>query len=209
MTQYAIVTDLNRCVSCLACTTACKEFNNVPIGSFWLKILRIGPNPINEGDKFPNVEMYYLPVTCQHCKTPECTRVCPTGASHKQDDGTVQIDKEKCIGCQFCVMACPYGVRYLNQEQRVVEKCTMCQQLIAENDVPRCVESCGGRARWFGDIEQGIESFIGTHAPGSEDQRCKILDYCKPWTDAQVYEMPDKGNQPTYKYILRGRKWRG
>ena len=78
--------------------------------------------------------MYYLPVQCQHCENPECVKVCPTGASHKLEDGTVQIDKSKCIGCQFCAMACPYGVRYLNEEERVVEKCTLCEQITAQGE---------------------------------------------------------------------------
>ena len=107
MAQYAIVTDLNRCTGCLACAVACKAANGVPVGSYWNKVLRIGPNPKYEGAVNPDVELYFLPVGCQHCEEPECVRVCPTGASHKLADGTVQIDKSKCIGCQFCAMACP------------------------------------------------------------------------------------------------------
>ena len=147
MTQYAIVTDLNRCVGCLACAVACKVANNVPIGSFWNKVLRIGPNPSTEGSDFPNVDMYFLPIQCQHCENPACVAVCPTGASHKLEDGTVQVDKEKCIGCQFCAMSCPYGVRYLNEEERVVEKCTLCEQKIAQGELPQCVAQCGGGGR--------------------------------------------------------------
>ena len=120
MATYSIITDLNRCTGCLACTVACKAINGVDVGAFWIKTLRIGPNPINEGDEFPNVEMYFLPVQCQHCSNPECVKVCPTEASHVMSDGTVQIDKAKCIGCQFCALACPYGVRYLNEEERHV-----------------------------------------------------------------------------------------
>ena len=118
MTQYSIVTDLDRCVGCLACSVACKVVNGVPTGSFWNKTLRIGPNPKEGGSgQWPDVELYFLNVQCQHCENPECVKVCPTGASHKTEDGTVQIDKSKCIGCQFCAMACPYGVRYLNEEE--------------------------------------------------------------------------------------------
>ena len=127
MTQYSIVTDLDRGVGCLACSVACKVVNGVPTGSFWNKTLRIGPNPREGGSgQWPDVELYFLNVQCQHCENPECVKVCPTGASHKTEDGTVQIDKSKCIGCQFCAMSCPYGVRYLNEEERVVEKCTLC-----------------------------------------------------------------------------------
>ena len=102
MSNYAIITDLNRCTGCLACTVACKAINGVDVGNFWIKTLRVGPHPIEGGSgTFPDVEMYFLPVQCQHCENPECVTVCPTGASHKLEDGTVQIDKSKCIGCQY------------------------------------------------------------------------------------------------------------
>ena len=145
MANYAIVTDLNRCVGCLACMVSCKVVNNVPIGSYWNKVLRIGPF-LKEGATATNdVDMYYLPVQCQHCEDPECVKVCPTGASQKMPDGTVQVDKSKCIGCQFCAMSCPYNVRYLNEEERVVEKCTLCEQITAQGGLPQCVIQCGGR----------------------------------------------------------------
>ena len=134
--------------------------NNVPVGSYWNKVLRVGPNPRVEGGQWPDVYTYFLTVQCQHCEDPECVKVCPTEASHKLEDGTVQIDKSKCIGCQFCAMACPYSVRYLNEEERVVEKCTLCEQKIAQGELPQCVAQCGARARWFGDLEQGVESFV-------------------------------------------------
>lgn len=217
MAQYAIITDLNRCNGCLACSAACKLVNNVPVGNFWIKTLRIGPNPINEGDVHPDVEMYFLPVTCQHCENPECVKVCPTGASFKADNGTVQVDKSKCIGCQFCAMACPYGVRYLNEEERVVEKCTMCQQQIAQGDLPQCVAQCGARARWFGDLEQGLDSFVGPYHPGdvaasydeSRNMRVKMLDYVNEFSEDKLHALPDVGNGPAYRYILRKQKWQG
>ena len=202
MTHYAIVTDLNRCVGCLACSVACKAVNNVPIGNFWNKTLRIGPNPIEEGGQFPDVYTYFLTVQCQHCENPECVAVCPTEASHILEDGTVQIDKEKCIGCQFCAMACPYGVRYLNEEERVVEKCTLCEQQIAQGDVPQCVKNCVGMAKWFGDLDEGIETFrgVGDYTIG---------DFCEPFEESDVHMLPDVGNHPVFRYILRGKTWEG
>ena len=102
MANYAIITDLNRCTGCLACTVACKAINGVDVGNFWIKTLRVGPHPIEGGSgTFPDVEMYFLPVQCQHCENPECVKVCPTEASHVAEDGTIQIDKDKCIGCQY------------------------------------------------------------------------------------------------------------
>ena len=109
MARYAILTDLNKCVGCLACSIACKVVNSVPVGSYWNKVLRIGPNPRTKGGQWPDVYTYFLTVQCQHCENPECVKVCPTGASHKLEDGTVQIDKSKCIGCQFCAMSCRTG----------------------------------------------------------------------------------------------------
>ena len=219
MTQYAIVTDLEKCVGCLACSVACKVANNVPIGNFWTKILRIGPNQKYEGAQSPDVEMYFLPLQCQHCKKPACVDVCPTGASHKLEDGTVQVDKSKCIGCQFCAMACPYGVRYLNEEERVVEKCTLCEQKISQGELPQCVAQCGGRARFFGDLDEGIESFRGpgTYAmtkdnpsyEGVQSTHVVLGDYVKTYEKDQVHALRDVGNEPSMRYILRSMKWQG
>ncbi len=218
MTQYAIVTDLNRCVGCQACSAACKTINGVEIGDFWIKTLRIGPTPTPGGcGDWPDVEMYFLPVQCQHCAEPECVKVCPTGASTKQADGTVQIDKSKCIGCQFCAMACPYGVRYLNEEEKVVEKCTLCEQRITQGELPQCVAQCGSRARFFGDLDQGLESFVAPSptqdlATSYEDMqniRATLKDYVEPWTDSDVYHLTDMGNGPQICYILRNRTWQG
>ena len=188
MTQYAIATDLNRCVSCLACSVSCKIVNNIAPGAFWNKVLRIGPNPTPGGSgHFPDVEMYYLPVTCQHCADPECVKVCPTGASHKLEDGTVQVDKSKCIGCQFCAMACPYGVRYLNEEERVVEKCTLCGQLTAAGELPKCVAACCGSARFYGDLDNpSSDAAKALAAAGSNS----------------VHRLKDVGNGPQTAYIL-------
>jgi DMSO reductase iron-sulfur subunit len=224
MTQYAILTDLNKCVGCLACSVACKVINNVPIGSYWNKVLRIGPNPRVEGGQWPDVYTYFLTVQCQHCENPECVKVCPTKASHKREDGTVQVDKSKCIGCQFCVMACPYGVRYLNEEERVVEKCTLCEQKIAQGELPQCVAQCGGRARWFGDLEKGIETF---EAPGNnladksygaqmaaryvlKEETGEGREYMvKPYDQSELYRLPDVGNKPSFIYLLRKETWQG
>ena len=204
MTQYAIVTDLNRCVGCLGCSVACKILNGVPVGSYWNKVLRVGPFPKEEGAVFPNVYTYFLPMQCQHCENPECVKVCPTGASHKRADGTVQIDKEKCIGCQFCVMACPYGVRYLNEDEGVVEKCTLCEQKLSEGELPQCVAQCGARARFFGDLDEGISGVRLVKDAG------RTLDeIVEPYTEADIHHLTDVGNGPSVAYILRNGMWKG
>ena len=182
MANYAIITDLNRCTGCLACTVACKAINGVDVGNFWIKTLRVGPHPIEGGSgTFPDVEMYFLPVQCQHCENPECVKVCPTEASHVAEDGTIQIDKDKCIGCQFCVA------------------------------------QCGARARFFGDLDQGVENF---EAPAHPDTpgcqydemtktRVKLKDYVEAFTENDIHHLTNKGNNPKLMYLLReGRKWR-
>ena len=218
MANKAIVTDLNRCVGCLACMVACKAVNNVPIGSYWNKVLRIGPSLKAGATSAHDVEMYYLPVQCQHCENPECVKVCPTGASHKLEDGTVQIDKSKCIGCQFCAMSCPYNVRYLNEEERVVEKCTLCEQKIAQGELPQCVAQCGSRARFFGDLEQGVDGFEAPAPPQAlscdyaemQQTRVTLKEYVEPYTEDEIHRLPDVGNGPELMYLLRSdRKWRG
>lgn len=208
MTHMAIITDVNRCVGCLACSVACKALNGVPIGSYWNKVVRIGPNPIPGGSgTYPDVYMYFLPMSCQHCKNPECVKVCPTEASHIAEDGTIQIDKDKCIGCQFCVMACPYGVRYLNQEERVVEKCTLCEQKLQAGELPQCVSQCGGNARWVGDLDKGYDDFVGTYDPKGNQR--KMVDFIEEFTEDDVHHLPDVGNEPSYRYILRRHQWEG
>ena len=219
MTRYAILTDLNKCVGCLACSISCKVINNVPVGSYWNKVLRVGPNPRTEGGQWPDVYTYFLTVQCQHCENPECVHVCPTEASHIAADGTVQIDKSKCIGCQFCAMACPYGVRYLNEEEGVVEKCTLCEQKIAQGELPQCVAQCGGRARFFGDLEQGIESFeapaVGYSADRSYDglyagNRVTLGELVKDFdAGTDVHHLPNVGNDLCFAFILRNRDWKG
>lgn len=203
MTQNAIVTDLNLCVGCLACAVACKAVNNVPVGNFWNKVLRIGPNKAADENAMP--EMYFLPVTCQHCKDPACVQVCPTEASYKAEDGTVQVNKEKCIGCQYCMYACPYGVRQFNEDEGVVEKCTLCNHLTAHSDgvenpndsfdpdhaVPPCVHNCCCGARFYGDLDDpNSAASRAIAAAGGEDSE-------------NVHTITDKsGAKPTCRYIL-------
>ena len=121
--------------------------------------------------------MYYLPVSCQHCDNPECVSVCPTGASYKRDDGVVLVDHSKCIGCQYCVMACPYGVRAYDtgKDKGVIEKCTMCAHLIDKGEKPACVKHCPGQARKFGDLDDPDSSAAkAVAAAGAEN--CHQLD---------------------------------
>ena len=114
----------------------------------------------------------------------------------------MQIDKSKCIGCQFCAMACPYGVRYLNEDEGVVEKCTLCEQKIAQGELPQCVSQCCGMARWFGDAEGDVREFRGPRGETAGE-------FLEEFSDEQVHKLPDVGNKPSFAYILRDMKWQG
>ena len=203
MAHKTIVTDLNRCVGCLGCIVACKTVNDVRVGSFRNKVLRQGPFPREEGGNWPDIDMYFLPVSCQHCASPECVTVCPTGASHiNEEDGTVQIDKDQCIGCGACLTACPYGCRYVDVDTSVAEKCDLCASITSEGGLPQCVTQCGGMARWYGDLDEGIESFKG---PRGET----LGDFVEAFSDSDLYRLDDEGNDPQGVYILRRMAWQG
>lgn len=203
MAHKTIVTDLNRCVGCLGCIVACKTVNDVRVGSYRNKVLRQGPFPREEGGNWPDIDMYFLPVSCQHCASPECVTVCPTGASHiNEEDGTVQIDRDQCIGCGACLTACPYGCRYVDVDTSVAEKCDLCASITSEGGLPQCVTQCGGMARWYGDLDEGIESFKG---PRGET----LGDFVEAYTDDDLYRLDDEGNDPQGVYILRHMAWQG
>lgn len=182
MARNAIVVNLDRCIGCFGCEVACKQENDVALGEMWCKVMIVGPT-----GEFPNIEQYWLPVMCQQCENPSCVAVCPTGASYRNEDGVVLIDKEKCIGCKYCMMACPYGVRSWNQEQSVIEKCTLCQQRTAAGEQPACVAACCGEARFYGDLDDPSSDAAKALAEADE---------------ANIHMLKDPGNKPSTRYIL-------
>ena len=108
MARYGMVIDLDRCVGCRACMVACKVENNTPQAVFWMYVFRF------ENGEFPNTQVHFLPRPCQHCDNAPCVKVCPTGARYKREEGMVVTDWDRCIGCRYCEVACPYGVNYFN-----------------------------------------------------------------------------------------------
>jgi len=111
MTKYSMVVDLDRCQGCRACMVACKVENNTSQGNFWMYVFRF------EEGAFPETEMSFLPRQCQHCDNAPCVKVCPVGSRFKREDGLVLTDVDRCIGCRYCELACPYGVNYFNWQK--------------------------------------------------------------------------------------------
>ena len=117
MARNCLVINLDRCIGCYACEVGCKMENDIALGERWNKVVQVEPF-----GEFPHVSTYWLPVMCQQCEESPCTHVCPTGASYRDEaTGMVLVDKEKCIGCKYCMMACPYGVRDWNKASKKKE----------------------------------------------------------------------------------------
>ena len=104
--HYGMVIDLKRCIGCYACVAACRAENATGTGVMFSRVERL------EWGKYPAVKRMALPLLCMHCEDPPCMDVCPTGATKQRPDGIVWIDKDLCIGCRYCMLACPYAARY-------------------------------------------------------------------------------------------------
>ena len=111
MAKFGMVVDLGRCQGCRACVEACKVENNTSQGVFWMHVFRL------EEGEYPEAQISFLPRPCQHCDNAPCVKVCPVGARYKRIDGLVLTDYERCIGCRYCEVACPYGVNFFNWKQ--------------------------------------------------------------------------------------------
>ncbi len=158
--RWGFVIEVKRCIDCKACVIACEVENAVPLGKHRNWIGRIGPTGI-----FPVLGLKFEPGNCMHCENPPCERVCPTGATYQREDGIVLVDYDKCIGCRYCMQACPYDARYLHPDG-YVDKCTFCVHRLDVGQPPACVETCVGGARHFGDLNDPnseVSKLLATH----------------------------------------------
>jgi Fe-S-cluster-containing dehydrogenase component len=167
--KLGLVIDLDTCVGCHACAVACKEWNGAsaisgPLSDYepygaapsgvWFNRIRH-----YEVDEYPANKTVNVPMSCMHCEDADCVTVCPTGASYKRDDGIVLVDQDKCMGCNYCSWACPYGARELDASSGTMKKCTLCvdriydELLPPEDRQPACVLACPAHARMFGDLD--------------------------------------------------------
>ncbi len=169
--KLGLVIDLDLCVGCHACATACKEWNTgghmAPLPDFnayaddawgvWFnRIHSFEEGSEGEGAGACTV---HFPKSCLHCEDAACVTVCPTGASYKRaEDGIVLVNADLCIGCKLCSWACPYGAREFDTDEGVMKKCTLCidriynDNLVPEERQPACVMVCPTSARFFGDL---------------------------------------------------------
>jgi Fe-S-cluster-containing dehydrogenase component len=183
--EFAYGLDLSRCVGCRRCVHACVAENNQSRDPelHWIRVLSMEKekgvdlahaDPYYQPDQVPEEGHFYMPVSCQQCRDAPCTKVCPTGATWAEKDGIVVIDYDWCIGCRYCMAACPYGARHFNwaepsipkeqvnpnthylgnrpRPKGVVEKCTFCIQRSRAGRYPACVEACPVGARKFGNL---------------------------------------------------------
>jgi formate dehydrogenase iron-sulfur subunit len=149
MKKKAILVDITKCIGCGACQFACKTKNGLPEGEE-KKLSATAYTVIDERDGV------YVRHLCMHCETPTCASVCPVGAIQKTSAGPVVYTSDKCIGCRYCIQACPFQVpRYeWNQTTPKMQKCNLCFDRIAQGQPPACVEACPTGASSFGDRDE-------------------------------------------------------
>jgi len=204
--KFVMVIDLARCKNAKQCVSACNKNHFVTGDNAWLKVYKMQDNP----ESSP----YWMPSLCQHCDQPACVKVCPVDATFKRRDGIVLIDNERCIGCRFCMAACPYSVRVFNWSEPeqgevvanmkytpdhagapsvrgTVDKCDFCPHMIAQEKLPHCVSACPNGVYFFGDM------YEDTVTNGDE-----TFQFRKLLKDNAGYRlMEDLGTMPSVYYL--------
>lgn len=182
--KWLMCVDIDKCIGCTLCVEACKQENQVPQESHYFRtwveryIIRkpapgshsargevLVDSPNGGRDGFPPtlvpreeiLKSFFVPKLCNLCESSPCTQVCPVGATFDAPDGAVLVDPEYCIGCGFCIQACPYGCRFLSPVTKTAEKCTLCYHRITRGLLPACVEVCPTQARIFGDLMNPVK----------------------------------------------------
>jgi Fe-S-cluster-containing dehydrogenase component len=203
--KYVMVIDLSRCKNALKCQKACQKHHLLPSQDKWLKVYKM--------QDAPEASPYWMPKPCLHCDKPPCVKVCPVDATFKRSDGLVLIDNERCIGCRFCMAACPYSTRSFNWEEPLqpdnvadityspetstprkkgtVEKCDFCPDMLKQGKLPHCVTACPNGVYYFGDANED------TVCNGDETVRFRQLLKDK----AGYRYMESLGTEPSVYYL--------
>ncbi len=211
--RWVMVIDLARCDGCRECTRACTAMHFVPPGQEWIRVFEMRDNEAGAP--------YWLPRPCMHCDNPPCVKVCPVSAVWKREDGIVMQDTSRCIGCRFCMAACPYQARSFNwvepphtpeelaqpystdwnfpHHKGTTEKCIFCPALVREGKLPGCVAACPMGAIYFGDqVEDAVTNSQGETVRFSslirENAGYRLLE--ELGTEPRVYYLPPK--KPIY-----------
>ncbi len=175
-TRWGFLVDTNKCVGCGFCVKACKKENEVPydapVTRTWVERYVVTKDskthidsPMGGRDGFTDhkirgeeiapadiAKTFFVPKLCNQCENPACVQVCPVGATYQTGDGVVLVDRKWCIGCGYCIMACPYGVRFFHPVHKVAEKCTFCYHRISNGQQTACVDACSFGARQIGNL---------------------------------------------------------
>lgn len=179
---YGMGVDVDKCIGCNRCVEACKAENGVPEEPFYFRtwieryeiradgevtvkcISTLTPEQRLAEQNVPVdpsvVRTFFVPKLCNQCANPPCVQVCPVGATFQTRDGVVLVDADRCIGCRYCIQACPYGARYLNPQTRTADKCTFCYHRVTRGLLPACVEVCPTEARVFGDLKAKADRLV-------------------------------------------------
>jgi Fe-S-cluster-containing dehydrogenase component len=176
--RYGFVIDQRRCIGCHACTVACKEENQVPLGAFrtWVKYVERGA--------FPHTRRYFAVLRCNHCDSAPCVTICPTVALYRRSDGIVDFDGARCIGCKSCMHACPYDALYIDPASGTAAKCHYCAHRVEVGLEPACVIVCPEKAIIAGDLD---------------DARSEIARLVA--TEQVQVRKPEQGTRPKVFYV--------
>ena len=197
MARYGMLINTKKCIGCYACRTACQRQNDLLPDEAFIRFEE------REVGTFPSVRVEHVPLQCMHCEDAPCVSVCPTGAARYGTDGIVEVDQGRCIGCLYCMAACPYNARCFNwrepvrvtgasygdaavpeRHKGVAEKCTLCKERTDAGEEPLCVVCCPAHARIFGDLDD----------PDSEISQT-ILNR-RAWA-----LLEDQGTRPSVRYF--------